>query len=189
MLQKNVDYNNKLNELVIMMLNEDYSALGYIIDILSPRLEGYLIRIGVKRDSVDDILQNTYIKIYTNINSFNLKKGNFSSWAYRICHNEMVNFFKKEKAIVPDSEEWAENITSDNDIVENIDRDIVRSKIVNLIANLDIKYREPIILNLVENKSYEEISFILKIPISTVGVRIKRGKERLKKDLEKWRSG
>lgn len=189
MLQKKLDYNNKLNELATMMADEDYSALGSIIDILSPKLEGYLIRIGVKSDSVDDILQNTYIKLYTNINSFNLQKGSFSSWAYRICHNEMVNFFRKEKAIVPDNEEWAENITLDDGVADKIDRDMVRSKIINFISKLDIKYREPIILNLVENKSYEEISFILKIPTSTVGVRIKRGKERLKKDLEKWRNG
>ena len=188
MLKTTKDYSEQLNQLAAKVGEGDYSALGTVIDMISPRLEAYLIRLGVKRDSIDDILQNTYIKIYTNINSFTLEKGSFNNWAYRINHNEMVNFFKKEKAIVPDNEEWAENITSDNDIAESIDRDMAKSKIINLISKLNIKYREPIILNLVENKSYEEISFILKIPISTVGVRIKRGKDKLKKDLENWRN-
>ena len=188
MLKTTKDYNEQLNRLAAKVGEGDYSALGTVIDMISPRLEAYLIRLGVKRDSIDDILQNTYIKLYTNINSFNLEKGSFNNWVYRICHNEMVNFFKKEKAIVPDNEEWADNISSDHDIADNLDSKIVRSTIINSIYKLNIKYREPIMLSLVEAKSYEEISFILKIPISTVGVRIKRGKDKLKKDLEKWRN-
>jgi RNA polymerase sigma-70 factor (ECF subfamily) len=53
------------------------------------------------------------------------------------------------------------------------------------LDKLEPKYREPIILYFFENLSYQEISDILEIPVSTVGVRIKRAKEKIKNFCQK----
>jgi RNA polymerase sigma-70 factor (ECF subfamily) len=47
------------------------------------------------------------------------------------------------------------------------------------LLELDAKYREPLILFYLEELSYQEISDILQIPVSTVGVRIKRAKDKM----------
>jgi RNA polymerase sigma-70 factor (ECF subfamily) len=65
-------------------------------------------------------------------------------------------------------------------IDETLDQEKKGEMIDKSLDLLEPKYREPIILYYFENLTYQEIADILKIPISTVGVRIKRAKEKIK---------
>ncbi|MEA2088700.1 MAG: sigma-70 family RNA polymerase sigma factor, partial [Patescibacteria group bacterium] len=71
------------------------------------------------------------------------------------------------------------------DMNDSVDRKLLRKEIEEYLSAIKLKYREPIILFYFEEKSYEEISDILRIPKSTVGVLISRGKKILKQNLEK----
>jgi RNA polymerase sigma-70 factor, ECF subfamily len=53
------------------------------------------------------------------------------------------------------------------------------------MEKLDIKYREPLILFYLEEKSYDEISDIMRLPVRTIGVRVHRGREKLKEYCKK----
>jgi len=57
----------------------------------------------------------------------------------------------------------------------------MKKKLKNCIEKLDIKYKEPLVLFYYEEKTYEEISDILRIPVRNVGVLIHRGRLRIKK--------
>ncbi len=72
-----------------------------------------------------------------------------------------------------------ENVLEDIKIKEE------REEIEKYLNNLKVKYREPIILYYFEDKNYQEISDILRIPIPTVGVRLKRARDEIKKLYEK----
>jgi RNA polymerase sigma-70 factor, ECF subfamily len=136
-----------------------------------------------------DILQDTFIKAYQNLNSFDINKK-FSSWIYRIAHNEAVNKMKKRSH---------EIFNVDFEILGDIipqttspDRDYEKEELVNNVRDclqaLPLKYREILTLFYLEDRSYEEISDILRISMGTVATRINRGKIRLKKlcgDLKK----
>jgi len=74
-------------------------------------------------------------------------------------------------------------IDEDIDMAGDIDRSILKAEVEKLLLTLKLKYREPLILFYFEQKSYEEISDILRLPINTVGTLIFRGKEMLKKNL------
>ena len=182
-----VNDRDKLNQLAARISFGDEQALEKMIDLLSDRLNRYLIRIGVDRASIDDVLQNTYLKAYVNINSFNAKKGDFTNWIYRITHNEAINHMKKTKYVIPDTEEWAETIESEMSQAIDTENKLKREAINEAITSIDMKYRDPLILNLIEGKSYQDISFILKMPVSTVGTRIKRAKSQLQKKLSSWK--
>jgi RNA polymerase sigma-70 factor (ECF subfamily) len=151
----------------------------------------YILRLGLTNiEDARDVLQEAFIKIYVNLNDYddNLK---FSSWVYRIVHNETMGFFRKKKVrpniAIGNNDETAflDNIRDDIDIAGDIDKKILSTKVDFVISKIDKKYREPLMLKFLEDKSYEEISDILQVPLGTVATLISRGKQKLKKEIIK----
>ena len=140
-------------------------------------------------EEAEDILQEVFIKVYYNLNSFD-KDLKFSSWIYRITHNQVINNHRKAKARVETinldiKDKLVENIAAEFDVREEIDGRIFRQKIEQLLNKVDIKYKEVLVLYLLEEKTSQEISDILKKRIGTVYSLISRGKSLLKKELLK----
>ena len=134
-------------------------------------------------DDVADIVQDVFIKVYVNIKSFDAKRR-FSPWIYRIAHNEFVNALKKKKSEKINFVDFdflfphpAASQTADKDI----DRADLRRLLDCHLNNLSVKYREPLVLYYFEDLSYQEIAEIMHLPVSTVGIRLQRGKSLLKK--------
>ena len=68
---------------------------GFLIQKYQDKLKRYILRIsgGVYNDA-DDILQDVFIKVYKNLNDYD-PELKFSSWIYRITHNETISFLRK----------------------------------------------------------------------------------------------
>ena len=147
------------------------------------KLSHYLRKFISNPDEIEDVLQMVFIKAYKNLNGFD-KKRKFSSWIYRITHNEAINHLKKNKntKVCLDDVEY-KIIDKSIDIGESIDKRFLRKEIESIISGLSVKYREPLVLFYFEEKSYEEISDILRIPKNTVGTLISRGKKMIKDNV------
>ncbi len=157
-----------------------------LFGILIRRYEDKIMRYAKKflfsHEEIEDIVQEVFIKAYVNIQSFDASRK-FSSWLYRIAHNEFINAIKKKKREHlpffnldtlfphPASNETAEKEANDRELQEMLDK---------CLSELDPKYREPLVLYYFEELNYKEISDVLRIPIATVGVRLKRGKQIMK---------
>jgi len=162
--------------------------LRYLIDKYEKPLARYLKRTFILKDEdIEDILQETFIKVYKNLNAYK-EKYKFSSWIYRITHNEAINYLKKHKNIKnevnpvdEEGESLVEKIASDIDIEkEHIDKE--QSRLVkSALAKLDKKYRSVLVLRYLEEKEYNEISDILKVSTGTVGSLVSRAKNNLRK--------
>lgn len=174
-----------------VFLNND--VYSHLIERYKEKLQRYIIRIGCKNQSdVEDILQEIFIKAFINLKDFD-KSLKFSSWIYRIAHNETINLFRKTQRqplliLSNDDDGFFNNIKSDIDIIKDYATAFEVEYIKNAINALDIKYRDPLILKFFEEKSYIEISDILKIPEGTVATYINRGKAKLKEELTKLRN-
>jgi RNA polymerase sigma-70 factor (ECF subfamily) len=132
-----------------------------------------------------DVVQEAFIKAFLNLNSFNTKLK-FSSWLYRIAHNETVNYIKKHHREFMIDEVWWEAQPAPNlGLGKQLDQKLLRAKMAQLLGELPLKYREPLILYYFEDKSYAEISDVLRIPVPTVGTRINRAKASLKGILDR----
>jgi len=134
-------------------------------------------------DEVKDVVQEVFLKAYINIRSFDATRR-FSPWLYRIAHNELINSIKK-KSRLP-------TFTFDLDALfphlaakETVEGELERKEAVDLlnrsIDKLSAKYKEVLVLYYLEEIDYKEIAEILQIPMSTVGVRLQRGRALLKK--------
>jgi RNA polymerase sigma-70 factor, ECF subfamily len=168
-------------ELVRSIVNGAHEHYRELVERYQSKLLRYTTYLIRNETIAEDAVQEAFIKAYRNLNSFNTKKK-FSSWIYRIAHNEAMNAINahKREIQVDKFEDW-EDIPSDNPTLDkDLDRKLLKISLGKCLIGLKPKYRDPLTLHYLENKSYEEISEILHIPVSTAGVRLSRAKKLLK---------
>ena len=176
---------------VVQLTLTDPNQYGILMERYEAKLKRYIARLGVRNlDDQLDVLQEIFIKAYRNLNGFDTTLS-FSSWMYRIAHNEAISFYRKkhvrpEGHLVSDGEEVLEFLSSKEAGPEvTFDQTVNATELAQALAAIDEKYREPIILRFFEHKEYDEISDILEIPIGSVGTLLHRGKKQLASVLNK----
>lgn len=173
------------DEDIVSLVRDDAEYFGYLIDRYEAKLGRYLVRLGVRTpEDRQDVLQDTFIKVYKNINAFDTRLS-FSSWIYRITHNEAVSWFRKH-SVRPEAHVVGESDTilalmdgGQTDQEVQFDQTINAQQLEEALQQLEKKYCDVLILRYFEHKEYDEISDILKIPIGSVGTLLHRGKKRL----------
>ena len=159
-----------------------------LIQLYEASIRRYVNRLGCRNSNdVDDLLQDIFLKVYINLNDYDANLP-FSSWLYRIAHNETISFFRKKSVrpmpVATEEETYIfENIPDETDLIESLDIKINGDILHKALAELDDQYRDVFVLRFFEEKSYAEISDILKIPEGTVGTLLNRGKKRLNEIL------
>jgi len=118
-------------------------------------------------DDARDMAQETFLKAYRKINKFK-GRSKFSTWLYRIAVNNCLNYIKKQKP----TEELFEEITSkgQDDPVQILQGKRFREKIQAAVTKLPEVQKAVFTLRTLEDLSYQEVSEILKKPVSTVKV-------------------
>ncbi len=98
-----------------------------------------------------------------------------------------VNWIKKKKAVISidENEVVASRLMAKTDIIKEASNKQLSTELTKAINNLPHKFKEPFILKYIEDKTYEEISDIMRLPKNTVGTIISRAKKLLRKDLDK----
>lgn len=183
------DYQTKTDEELVKLTLEDQEIFYHLIKRYETKLLNYILRISsTNRETAEDILQEVFIKIYRNLNGFDpdLK---FSSWAYRITHNETMSHFRKAKnkmqiASIDDEENnnLVNLLKSTLDLKKEFCTKEIGLKVREAIANLSAKYSEILVLRYLEEKDYREISDILQIPMGTVATLVNRAKGKFKQE-------
>jgi len=140
----------------------------------------------IQSEEIDDIIQTVFIKAFININSFKVELK-FSTWIYRICHNEIINFLKKKKTLpLFDFDIFLpyhpKHQTIREDLEDKVANQTLITQLDNHLSELPTKYKEALLLFYFEGLSYKEISQIVKAPVATIGARISRAKKILQKN-------
>ena len=171
------------NQLAEVIRTKDEELFAEIISRYQQKLFYYVNRLINNPDEAEDVVQDVFLKVYKNLNGYD-PKLKFSSWIYRIAHNEAVNWLRKntkyKKESIDQNEYLEATLTDGKDFTAELDIKVELEKANQAIQNLPEKYKEVMILKFVEERSYEEISDILKKPINTIGVLINRGRKLLK---------
>jgi len=177
------------NELVAYSLRER-AFFGDLVERYQARLERYITRLGVlDPDDRADVLQEIFIKVYRNLNSFD-QGLSFSAWIYRIAHNEAISWYRKRQSrpegyLVSEGDDIVKLIAAETESPEAIfDQTVSNELLLRALEQLDDKYREVLILRYFEHLEYEDISDILQVPTGTVGTLVHRAKKQLKQKLE-----
>ncbi len=189
-MDKLLDWEQKTDAELVKISLVDQDNFLYIVDRYKDKLFNYICRISnIDTEEAEDLLQNVFIKTYLNLNEFD-QGLKFSSWIYRITHNEVIDNYRKLKSrpqlVELDlNDQRLRTLISETDIFQKIDNRMARQKIVKIINQLDFKLKEVLWLKFFEDKDYHEISDIIKKPLGTVASRINRAKREIKKELIK----
>lgn len=174
-------------ELVAQTLQAPH-AYKWLVERYSPRLLRYARRLGCRTEQdAKDVLQETFLKAYVNLRSYDADLA-FSSWIYRICHNEAISWFRKQN-IRPrpaESEEELfaiEQVADSRAFLEGIEQSLDRERLTKAMQALREEYRDVLVLRFFEEKSYDEISDILCKPPGTVATLLSRAKKQLAERL------
>jgi len=148
------------------------------------RLLTYIKKISqCNHNEAEDILQEAFIKIWKNLKGYD-PRLTLESWIFRIVHNETISFWRKKTSYSKDNivrldDERLHTLTATEDLDEMKGESFFRI-IEEVLPLLKQEYREVLVLKYLEDKSYIEISDILKIPEGTVATRISRAKKSFK---------
>lgn len=145
------------------------------------RLFFYIRRMSYfSQEDIEDILQEVFIKIYKYLNDYDDKMA-FSTWVYRIARNATIDEIRKRKTrpttIWLEDEDLLKVMKSSlNQERQYFNKDSIE-KIKKIIMNMPDKYREVLFLRFIEEKSYEEIMDILRLPKGTIASLVNRGRK------------
>jgi len=154
----------------------------------------FAYRLTFDEDDAKDLVQETYLKAYRFINSFQ-QGTNAKAWLFRILKNSFINDFrKKSKEPAKVDYQEVETFYNSDDVDEKITpdlrieavQDMIGDEVSTALNSLAVDFRTVIILCDLEGFTYEEMAKILDIPIGTVRSRLHRARNLLKEKLNNY---
>lgn len=155
----------------------------------------FAYRLTTDEDDANDLVQDTYMKAFRFINSFQ-QGTNAKAWLFRILKNSFINDYRKKskepakidyqevEAIYNSNEGARTEITKDLRI-EAV-QDLIGDEVATALNSLPVDFRTVMILSDIEGFTYEEMAKILDIPIGTVRSRLHRARNLLKEKLRSY---
>lgn len=144
----------------------------------------YLNRTGGNGDDADDLLQETFIKVFLNLDKYDTA-FTFGQWIYTIARNTFIDFIRKRRDDVPINTSagsgWAYINPASYDATpeERVINSQNGTQLENRLSKMTPRYRRLIELRFFKEYSYEEIAAELGIPIGTVKTQIHRARTQL----------
>jgi RNA polymerase sigma-70 factor (ECF subfamily) len=179
-----VNNNDEVNDdrsLIAKALEGDKEAYGELVLKYQKRLFRFVYMMVGKMDTTEDVVQETLVKGYLSLNTFDPEKP-FYPWIATIARNLTLNLIKKEEREKPASkyEDLIVSIpdTADNPLNHLIDKES-QKRFARAVMALPVQYRAVFILRMFENLSYEQIARRLNISVGTVDSRLYRAREKL----------
>ncbi len=178
--------------LIKKTLQGERKAFEELMQKYDKKIYGFVFRMVRNEDTAVDLTQDFFFKIYTVLDKYNFEYK-FSTWAYRICYNLVIDHIRRSQAQVDslDDESVSSRDMLDSENVSREDgfrtlaREETRDYVWRVVDKIPLKFRELILLRYIQDLKYEEIADITALPVGTVKNRIFKAKEILKEEMEK----
>ncbi len=172
LLQSTKTYSEQ--ELLLSLRNGDQSALSYLYDYYGGALNNVILNMIKDEGLCEDILQETFLKIWNNIKLYDENKGRLFTWMRTIACNLAMDKlrskdYKKRKLISGD--ETMASLKDDEHT--NVDSFIAKSDMQNRMSKLESQQRLIINLSYFEGYTQEQIAAALSMPLGTVKTKIR----------------
>jgi len=180
------------DKLISAAIQGDENAYVDLMEKYQRALYYHIIKMVKDKEQVEDLVQEAFMKAFDNLSSYNTNYA-FSTWLYRIATNHTIDYLRKKKLQTLSIDEPIQSGDGEMEIQLpdysfETDREIIRKQrqelIRNAIQELPDKYRQVIEMRHMEEKSYQEISELLELPLGTVKAHIFRAREMLYKSLK-----
>jgi RNA polymerase sigma-70 factor (ECF subfamily) len=163
---------------VVQMLVEEYQG----------RLVRYLVYVLGRREDVDDLVQETWLRVMERGKSYD-GRSRFEPWLFTVARHLAIDFVRRRKDLSLDAEDEggpvvAAPVSQEVSPFAMAARTEESERLAGALAGLQGIYREALVLRFLEELSLQEIAAVVGAPVSTVAARIYRGLAALRPQME-----
>jgi RNA polymerase sigma-70 factor (ECF subfamily) len=169
------EYKDDFKQLVEQAIAKNENACQKILNLHKGMIFSYVFRMVRNFHDAEEITFDTFIKCFNALHKYDPTKK-FTTWLFTIAHNTTIDFLRKSKQ---EYEYFDERHAIKDDFIKELEQKRKMEKIeraLNLLAPID---REIVILFHKEEHSYQEISAIMDLPVTTIKTRLHRARKKL----------
>jgi RNA polymerase sigma-70 factor (ECF subfamily) len=164
----------------------DVTLLHALVEQYQYRLVRYLIYLMGRQDEVDDLVQETWLRVLERGRSYD-GRSRFEPWLFTIARHLAIDHMRKRRTVSLEAEDDGESplpASSDPSPFLLAARTEDSQRLAQSMQTLDFIYREVLVLRFQEDLSLQEVAAVIDAPVSTVASRIYRGLRTLREQLE-----
>lgn len=181
------NWNRDREEKEILRIKQgDASAMRSLYDEHIGYLTAVCFRYVANEDDVKDVLQESFIKIFSSVGKFEYRgKGSVRAWLTRVVVNESLNFLKKSPRLevaYPESE-LPDKVDEEDSCVAEVSPDAIQE----MVQQLPKGYRTVFCLYVFEHKSHKEIAELLGIKPDTSASQLHKAKDLLARMIKDYK--
>lgn len=149
------------SEYIDRLCNGDKQALYVLYDRYGGALYGVILRMCRDEQRAQDLLQETFIKIWENISTFNSEKGKFYTWANRIARNTTLNYLRKKDKFIQTDDFSVYESTNEGETIPDYD------SLKGALTTLEEHHRKAIELVYYRGMTHREAHKVMEVPLGT----------------------
>jgi RNA polymerase sigma-70 factor (ECF subfamily) len=179
--------NPELNTWIEGCLEGDRRAQQQVYQLMYGKMLPVCLRYTQNMDQAKDILQDGFIKVFTNIDKYN-RKGSFEGWIRRVMVNTAIDYFRKSKndwMLLGEEQSIEDYMEVEEDEETETEFEFSASEVIEAVQKLSPAYKAVFNLYVFENLQHNEIAERLEISIGTSKSNLAKAKRSLRKILLK----
>jgi RNA polymerase sigma-70 factor (ECF subfamily) len=161
----------------------DRVAFRTLVDAHQRALSGYALRMLSDRDSADDIVQETFLRLWSRAGSFDGNAARLTTWLHNIAHNLCIDFFRRNARLSFGAEQDAEVSSAPGPEAghESCERS---AQVRRAISELPERQRSALVLCHYQGLSNRDAAAVLDVSVDALESLLARARRQLKKQLE-----
>ena len=174
-------------EIVKLLLNKEESGFNYLYTNYSGALYGTILKVVLHEDEANEVLQDVFVKIWNNIQTFDVEKGTIYTWMLNIARNSAIDKIRskayknnQKNQSIPDFVNDSKQLTTEQ--IHNF------GDVKNVVNQMRAEYSVVIKQAYFEGYTQEEISENLGIPLGTVKTRTRAAFQELRALLSEYKN-
>ena len=174
-------------QLICEALAGDSSSFGELVTRHQDRLYNTMVHVVGSADDARDVVQDAFVQAFVKLDTFKSNSA-FYTWLYRIAFNLRISHLRRKKPTVSidklQEDTGREPTDADDAPSDRIEQQERAGQVHEALAQLSEEHRSVLVLREMEDRSYEEISAILNVPVGTVRSRLHRARIQLRDQLK-----
>jgi RNA polymerase sigma-70 factor (ECF subfamily) len=175
-----------LNEIDLIsgLKSKNLSAINYFVNNNQQFVFVLCVKMLNDKELAEELTNDVLIKCIEKINLFECK-SKLKTWVYKIAHNEVLNYLRKNKLYTTELNDESINYNKDNSMIDDMNDKDIKDIIQFHFKKLPVDQREMLTLFYLEELSLKEIGEITQLSLSNVRVKLYRARERFRNLLNK----
>jgi RNA polymerase sigma factor (sigma-70 family) len=161
----------------------DRAAFRDLYLATSAKLMGVVVRILKSRTEAGDVLQDVYLKVWTNAANFAPEHGSAMGWLVSIARNRSIDIIRSRSSAATETQDtdWFEKLQGGTDVENEF---MSKNALVHCLDKLDPRVRKAIMLAYYDGLSREELATTFAMPVNSVKTWLRRGSLALRECLD-----